>query len=171
MITGRSSGRRIPRPMTLGNWRSAASGRLLALSCAFLLGLGALACKGSVEEKLEEARTLQDLGQIQDAIEILRGVVAREPDNAEANYALGAALMQAGQPTLSVVYLAKAESSPEHATQAGFLLATAYASGENYEEARAAAARVLEHDPHNVGAMRIRLTTASQVGHFEELLA
>src|SRR5262245_13652594 len=150
MITGRSSGRRIPRPMTLGNRRSAASGRLVALSCAFLVGLGSLACKGSVEEKLEEARTLQDLGQMQDAIEILRGVVSREPDNAEANYALGAALMQAGQPTLSIVYLAKAAASEELATQAGFLLATAYASGENYEEARGEAARVLERDPHHI---------------------
>src|SRR5262249_18455012 len=113
-------------------------------------------CAGSVEDRLTEVRALQDAGQFNESIDPLRQLLARDPELAEANYLLGVALVQTGQPSLAVWPLEKAAASPDHAVPAGLLLASTFLSLDSFPDSIRIANNVLETKPDNVNALRIR---------------
>lgn len=113
-------------------------------------------CAGSVEDRLAEVRALQDAGQFNESVEPLRELLAKNPDQAEANYLLGVALVQTGQLSLAVWPLEKAANDPTQETSAGLLLASTFLGLQSHEDAVRIATRVLEKDPDRVAALKVR---------------
>lgn len=105
---------------------------------------------------MAEVRALQDVGQFTESIEELREILAVAPNLPEANYRLGIALVQTGEPSRAIWALQKAAESPDYAIVAGLMLASASYSLQNYEEAVRAATKVLEIDPERMVALLIR---------------
>ena len=116
----------------------------------------AAACGGDIESRMAEVRALQDVGQFTASIEELREILVVSPELAEANYRMGLALVQTGEPSRAVWPLQKAAESSEYAITAGILLASTHFQTKNYDEAIRSANRVLEADPERQAAMRIR---------------
>jgi tetratricopeptide (TPR) repeat protein len=127
--------------------------RLLA-TCAALAAF--VACGGDVESRMAEVRALQDVGQFDASIEELREILAITPDLPEANYRLGLALVQTGEPSRAVWPLQKAADTSQYEISAGILLASTHFQTKNYDESIRAANRVLEIDPERQAALRIR---------------
>ena len=120
------------------------------------LALAVLGCGGDLDSDLAEARDLQEVGAFGASIDALEAVLARDPDHPEANYRLGAALVQTGEPSRALWPLEKASASDEYALSAGVLLASTHFRTRNYDEAIRAASRVLEIDSERPAALRIR---------------
>jgi tetratricopeptide (TPR) repeat protein len=125
------------------------------VTLAALAGLFALGC-GGVESQLGAIRELQEQGQFEASIGALDQVLARDPGNAEANYRLGLALVQTGEPSRAVWPLQKAAEASGYEISAGVLLASTYFQTQNYDEAIRAADRVLGAEPERQAALRIR---------------
>jgi tetratricopeptide (TPR) repeat protein len=113
-------------------------------------------CAGTVEDRLAEVRALQDAGQFSESVEPLRQLLAKNPDQPEANYLLGVALVQTGQPSLAVWPLEKASNDASQAVPAGLLLASTFLSLQSHEDAIRIATQVIEKDPNRPAALRIR---------------
>jgi tetratricopeptide (TPR) repeat protein len=124
----------------------------------------ALACAPDLDAQLAEAREASENGQPQQAIALLRSVLEREPEHAEANFLLGAALVASGDSSLAIPRLRRALESEAYAEEAGVLLATAFFASQNFEESSAAAGRVLEKRPAHPGALRVRANARLRVG-------
>ena len=105
---------------------------------------------------MAEVRALQDVGQFTASIDELREILAIRPDDPEASYRLGVALVQTGETSRAVWPLEKAAESPDYAVPASLLLASAHFANQNYEAVVKAADRVLEADPERVVALRMR---------------
>lgn len=144
-----------------GRARHAAGARVLTV---LGLALALAACSGSLDRRLAEVRDLHAASEFQASIEPLRDVLARDPDNAEANYLLGLALVQTGKPVLATTPLEKAAGSDDFGTPAGTLLAAVLASRQEHEAASRAAERVLARDPDNVMALQVRAASALRLG-------
>ena len=86
---------------------------------SLLLAL-AIGCSGSTESQLAEIRSLQDAGQYEPSIALLRKILASESGDPEANYRLGIALVQTGRPSLAVWPLQKASQNEAYSVQAAF---------------------------------------------------
>lgn len=151
----RIAGLWIGRLGSLPRIRSARHSAAALLLAALASGLGA-GCSGSTEDRIAEIRARQDIGQFNESIEPLRELLAREPDLAEANYLLGVALVQTGQPSLAVWSLEKALASDEYQVQAGLLLASTFLNLEAYGDAIRVADHVLAADPNRSAALRVR---------------
>jgi len=154
----------------LRSWKTVAFGTVawsFLLSSAFLV----VACGGDVESRMQEVRALQDVGQFTESIEELREVLAISPDLPEANYRLGAALVQTGDASRAIWSLKKASESPDYAIPAGLLLASAHFGINDFEEAIRVASRVLEIDPDRVAALSIRAKANVGIHHLDEALA
>jgi tetratricopeptide (TPR) repeat protein len=119
---------------------------------------------------MAEVRALQDVGQFSASIEELREILAVNPDLAEANYRLGLALVQTGEPSRAVWPLQKAAESSEYEITAGVLLASTHFQTKNYDEAIRSATRVLEADPDRQAAMRIRANANLAAVRLDEAL-
>lgn len=155
----RSSQSTFTRPGTNGarrRHRPSASPLFIASLVLLALGMQGLGCGGDVEARMAEVRALQDVGQFTESIDQLREILALAPDLPEANYRMGVALVQTGEPSRAVWALQKASESPEYAIVAGLLLANAHFNIKNYEEAVRATNRVLEIDPDRLVALQIR---------------
>ena len=76
-----------------------------ALALALALGCGTAS--------MEEVRALQDAGAYAESIEMLRDILAQEPESAEASYRLGLALLRTGRPGQALWPLKKAADSDE----------------------------------------------------------
>ena len=116
--------------------RRSTARQLRAAACAgiaALVGL-TLGCRGDVEARMAEVRALQDVGQFTESVGELREILAVTPDLPEANYRLGVALVQTGDPSRAVWALQKASESPDYAIIAGLQLATAHMNVGNLEE-------------------------------------
>ncbi|MBW2235568.1 MAG: tetratricopeptide repeat protein [Deltaproteobacteria bacterium] len=124
----------------------------------------ALACTPGLDDQLAEARRASEAGRPQEAIALLRSVLEREPEHEEANFRLGAALVAAGDSSLAIPRLRRALDSEAYAEEAGVLLASAFFAGQNFEEAAAAAGRVLEGRPDHPGALRLRANARLHMG-------
>ncbi len=149
------SPRRTPRDLS-PSWRIRSFRLPLAAALGLLLASVALGCGGDIESRMAEVRALQDVGQFNASIEELREILTVDPNLPEANYRLGVALFQIGEPSRSVWPLQKAADSPEFAITAGLLMASAHFQTRNYDEAVRAAGRVLEVDPDRQAALRLR---------------
>jgi len=128
-------------------------GRIIWLAAALA---AIVACGGDVESRMAEVRALQDVGQFDASIEELREILAITPDLAEANYRLGLALVQTGEPSRAVWPLQKAADTSQYEISAGILLASTHFQTKNFDESIRAANRVLEIDPERQAALRIR---------------
>jgi tetratricopeptide (TPR) repeat protein len=128
--------------------------RVLA-ALALLLGI-ASGCGGDIESRMTEVRALQDVGQFDASIDELKEILAIDPDLAEANYRLGLAQVQMGEPSRAIWALQKAAESSEYQIPAGVLLASTHLQTQNFDEAIRAATRALEADPDREAALRIR---------------
>jgi predicted Zn-dependent protease len=138
------------------------------VAAALLLAVSLAACG---EQTLDDVRALQDSGAYADTIDPLRKLLEREPDNAEANYRLGLALIRVGRATAAVFPLKKAAADESMARQAGLLLALTLSQLNNYEEAMAATDFVLKSDPENEAALLARAQAAIGARKAEEALA
>jgi tetratricopeptide (TPR) repeat protein len=137
---------------------------------AILAALLALACGSGTEKQLEEARTLRHARRPAEAIAILRQLIERAPDDLQVNYELGMALAESDQTNVAMVYLQKAEASPELGPVAGLALGQIYLTGQNFEEAIRAATRVLEREPDNAEALALRAIAAVHAGRLDETI-
>jgi len=144
--------------------------RLAGLVAPALAALLALACQGSVEDRLTEAQALQEAGQFHESIEPLRAILEEQPENARANELLGAALFQTGQPSVAVYPLEKAARDPGHAVSAGLLLARVYLATDAFENAVRAADQVLAVKPDLPAAVYVRGHANLGAGKHEDAL-
>lgn len=125
----------------------------VAALASLLLALG---CGGGIESKMAAIRALQEQGQFDASIAELDQVLAREPGHAEANYRLGLALVQTGEPSRALWPLQKAAEASGYEISAGVLLASTHFQTQNFDEAIRAADRVLAVEPDRQAALRIR---------------
>jgi len=132
-----------------------------------------LACGGSIEQRLDEARALQDAGQFRDSVETLRAILRDAPDNVDANYLLGLALLQSGDPSPAVWPLERASETElaKGEVRAGLLLVTAYLQAQSYDDAVRAADRVLKVDPKRTSVLRMRAEANLDRNKLEDALA
>lgn len=122
-----------------------------------LLALAAItACQRDVESRLGEIRALQSDGQFEASIAPLRVLLTAEPEQAEANYRLGVALVRTGRPSLAVWPLQKAAQSEDYAVQAGIMLSSTLLAAQDFLEAIRAAETVLAADPDHVAALQLK---------------
>jgi tetratricopeptide (TPR) repeat protein len=128
----------------------------------------ALACTGG---SIEEIRALQDAGAFEESIDPLRAILSENPENPEASYRLGLALLRTGNSGQALWPLRKASDSEEFARPAGLILASTLMGMKNYEETTLAASRVLEVDPENEAALTTRAQSSKETGNHEESLA
>ena len=105
---------------------------------------------------MAEVRALQDVGQFTASIDELREILAVRPDDPEASYRLGVALVQTGEASRAVWPLEKAAESPDYTVQASLLLASVHFANQNFEAVVKAADRVLEVDPDRIVALKMR---------------
>jgi len=120
---------------------------------------------------MAEVRVLQDVGQFTASIDELREILAVSPELPEANYRLGIALNQTGNPSRAVWALQKASESPEYQIQATLLLSSIQFTLSNYEESIRAANRVLEIDPQRHVALQIRSKANLAIHALDDALA
>jgi tetratricopeptide (TPR) repeat protein len=142
-------------------------GWLGALALAFV----AAGCGGDIDSRMQEVRALQDVGQFTESIDELREILAIAPDLPEANYRLGAALVQTGDPSRAIWALKKASESPEFAVPAGLMLASAHFSVNDLEETIRAVNRVLEINPDLLAPLQLRAKANLGVHRLEDALA
>ena len=137
-------------------------GRPLLRTALVVAGLALLlqACGSDTESRLAEVRSLQDAGAYQETLGTLRDILAKDPENAEANYRLGMALLGTGRTTEALFALKKASESNELAVQAGVVLASTLHRLSNDEGAIDAAEAVLRRDPENQAALLTRAQAA-----------
>ena len=114
-----------------------------------LVGLLLGGCYNDPETRLAEIRAIQAGGRFDESIKPLRVLLTADPDQPEANYLLGVALVQTGRASLALWPLMKATNSEEYGVQAGLLLTATLISQDSHEEAIRAINRVLERDPDN----------------------
>lgn len=136
------------------------SGRsLLALLLSGLL-IAMAACHGDVSSKLEKVRKLQESGDQKAAVTQLHQILDAHPDQPEANYRLGVALVALGRASESIFPLKNAADSKAYARPAGLLLTAMLIRTQNYDDAITAADRVLKDDPKNETALVARAQAA-----------
>jgi len=144
---------------------------LAVAGTALAWGGSILGCGGDVEARMAEVRALQDVGQFSASIDELREILAVRPDDPEASYRLGVALVQTGETSRAVWPLQKAAESPDYAVPASLLLASAHFANGNFEAVVAAADRVLEVDPDRLVALRMRAKGNLGAGKLDAAMA
>jgi tetratricopeptide (TPR) repeat protein len=140
------------------------------VAAALLCGAIGTGCGGDIESRMAEVRALQDVGQFDASTEELQEILAIDPNLPEANYRLGLAQVQMGEPSRAIWALQKAMENPEYRIPAGVLLASTHQQTKNYDEAIRAATRVLEADPDREAALRIRASALLGARRLEEAL-
>lgn len=119
-----------------------------------VVAVGALACGAS--DPLEEVRRLQNAGNYAATIEPLRELIEERPDDPEVHYRYGAALVSTGRGDVAVWPLRKAMGFTEWRRDAGLLLATGMLGSGDYDGAVEVCGELLELDPDDVDALRLR---------------
>ncbi|MEE3326980.1 MAG: tetratricopeptide repeat protein [Myxococcota bacterium] len=130
-----------------------------ALAISAVLGVGGLHCGEQRDQsaQIERIVDLQSKGRYRESVISLREMLDQSPDDPELNHLYGLALLSTGRPSLAVWSLRKASESEEFAVRDGLLLGRALMRGGSAEDAVAAASRVLEVEPENLEALRLRL--------------
>ncbi len=127
------------------------------------VGLGSVACQQSLDQRLEEARALHELGAWEESEAELRGILEQSPDHAEANYLLGVAQLRQGQPSLAIWPLQMAQRDPALAVDASIQLAGAYLQLEQLAVALQAVDQALAADPEDLQQRLLALRIRSQI--------
>jgi tetratricopeptide (TPR) repeat protein len=126
-----------------------------SLATLILLALVA-STAGCQRDPLERARNLQEHQEVVKSLEPLREALKKNPEDPEANFRYGVALIANGQHSLALWSLRKAMESPEWAEQASIPLATTAILLGGYDEAVSVTTRVLEKHPDLVEALLLR---------------
>jgi tetratricopeptide (TPR) repeat protein len=147
-----------------------AAGLALALG-ALVSGGSILGCGGDIEARMAEVRALQDVGQFTASIDELREILAMRPDDPEASYRLGVALVQTGEPSRAIWPLEKAAESPDYVVPANLMLASVHFANQNFEAVVKSADRILEIDPERMVALRMRAKGNLGAGRLDAALA
>jgi tetratricopeptide (TPR) repeat protein len=135
------------------------------------IALLAAGCDGDVDARIADAIELQETGQLEASIDLLREIVDEEPANADASFLLGSALVQTGRPWAAIDALRVAADSDAYAVPAGVLLAAAQFYRRAYDDALAAANRVLAIDPDSETALFTRARAQLARGRADEALS
>ncbi len=142
------------------------------LATALLIALaGAIGCQDSTDSRLQELQSMQQAGAFAETIEPLREILAEQPDNADANYLLGSALIQTGRASQAVLRLERAAQNEKYSVVAGVAVAAQLYNSSSYERAIETATHVLERNPELVTALQIRTRAELAAGMHEEALA
>lgn len=142
------------RPREALSRRTHARSRTRAAALACLLAVVALACGG--DESLDQLRALQAKGDFTATVEPLRRLVDAHPDDPEASYLYGIALLNTGAPDRAIWAIRKAAASPAWKRPAGLALANAAFAAQEWENAIRSANELLEDDPDDVDALLVR---------------
>jgi len=161
------TGPRVRTPDTLHRRFARTTGATLLVGILALLAVG---CGGDIEARMAEVRALQDVGQFSVSIDDLREILAMSPDNSEATYRLGVALVQIGEPSRAVWALEKAAESEAYLVPANLLLASSHFASQNFEASVRSADRVLEVQPDNRMALTMRAKGNLGAHRLEEAL-
>jgi len=143
---------------------------LVVLSILAMLAL-TFGCRNESDSKLVVAYELQDSGQLKQSIIVLHEILAEDTGNPEANFLLGIALVQTGQPTTALPPLRIAADSDSFAIPAGLLLASTQFRARAYKNAIDTSDRILEIDADNLTAIYTRGQSYLAIGNPEEALA
>jgi tetratricopeptide (TPR) repeat protein len=128
-------------------------------------------CGASPEERLEEVRAMQDVGEFAESVGPLREILEQNPGHPEANYRLGLALVREGQGNSAIWRLERAAESPQFAVAANLALVSLYLSLRDYDRALAASDRVLALEPEHIGALTERYKVNLDAKRREDALA
>jgi tetratricopeptide (TPR) repeat protein len=101
-------------------------------------------------------RQQQAAGDMAGSIEPLRKLLAERPDDPEANFLYGRALVMIQQPSRATWALRRAMEDPEWLVLAGTQLAHAALIARDFNEAVEITGRILEHDPEETTALLLR---------------
>ncbi len=119
-----------------------------------LIGVLWLGCEAA--DPLDAIRKQQAGGDYAGSAEPLRELLALRPQDPEANYLYGMALLFAAQPSLALFPLRQAMQDPAWLVPAGMQLAQAALVTGDFNEAVHAATRILEQHPEEVQATLFR---------------
>lgn len=148
--------------------------RLTLLTAVGLLISNLSACQVEVEPEsvvLDQARAKIDQGNFVEALDLMRGLVERNPEDSRIQRIYGEALLATGQPSLAVWPLSRAMKDPDQAVSAGLLLVRAQLQGGTGQDAIGTATRVIELDPDSPGAYLLRARAYLEESLEEESLA
>jgi predicted Zn-dependent protease len=141
----------------------------LALLCgALVAGTG---CPRLSGDPLDEIRGLQARNRYEESLEGLRTLMDEDPTDPEVNYLFGKALMHTGELSLAIWPLRRAVESPEHAFDAGMLLAWATLDSRTPEDAIRAVNIALAAQPDNVDALALRAHANLKAARHADALA
>jgi tetratricopeptide (TPR) repeat protein len=148
---------------------SARSGRCL-LALGLLLWLGT-ACGDAGDASLREVRALQGRGLYAESLKALAPLRESASPPPEVELLYGKALIETKRPNLAVAPLRRAAQAPEHAREAGLLLASALLASDSSEEALQEIDRVLDLAPGDAEAWELRARANLAQRHYKESLA
>jgi tetratricopeptide (TPR) repeat protein len=140
------------RPTTRANTSRAI--RCCALGAALLVCLAVTGCRE--RDPLEAIRQQQRAGDYLGSVEPLRELLATRPDDPEANFLYGKALLLTQRPGLATWSLRKAMEDPEWLVPAGLQLGFAALRARDFNEVVAIAGQILEREPENLQALLMR---------------
>jgi tetratricopeptide (TPR) repeat protein len=141
------------------------------VALALVTLLSSVAGCGS-NDPIQQAREQLAAGKVTESIELLRKLIAAEPDNPELLYLYGRSLVKAGQPGLAAWPLRKAMEDPVWFERSAMIVATIEAAGGNMENAVNVYSDILEKNPDNMGARIQRANVCARSPRlFEEALA
>jgi tetratricopeptide (TPR) repeat protein len=113
-------------------------------------------CGQRGDDPLEEIRELQAEGRYAESLARLEPLVEAGPGDGGVDLLYGKALLETRRSNAALEPLRRAAAAPEHAVEAGVLLATALLRAGMDAEAVAAADRVLEIEPDHAPAWKVR---------------
>lgn len=128
--------------------------RRASLAAGLLVGLALAGCEAA--DPLAAIRQQQATGDYAGSLEPLRALLLERPQDPEANYLYGTALVVTGQASLATFALRQAMQEPEWLEPAGLALARAGLVSADFNEVVEVTTRILEHDPEHAVALLYR---------------
>jgi len=124
------------------------------LATGLLIGLALYGCERA--DPLETIRQQQAGGDYAGSVGPLRELLLERPQDPEANFLYGRALVFTGQPSLASWSLRQAMQDPEWRVRAGLQLSQAALFTSDFNEAVEVTTRILEEHPEHVMALLLR---------------
>lgn len=113
----------------------------------------ALGCSDGIDARLDEAYALQEAGQLEQSILAMQGILRDDPENAQAHFLIGTALVQSDRRKRAIPHLTEATRSDLYAVPAGLLLASTQYRIQAYADAIESSREVLANDSDNLTAI------------------
>lgn len=139
----------------------------LGVLCGALVVVG---CSRGSDDILDDIRKLHARDRYEESLEGLRELMDEDPTDPEVNFLLGKTLMYTGEPSMAIWPLRRAVKSPEHAFDAGMMLALATIDSRTPQDAIEAVDAALAVDPDNVEALSLRGLANLKSGRYADAL-